>query len=206
MNNAAIGQRLRQLRLERGVRQVDVAKSLGISPAYLNLIEKGKRTIQFPFLWKALQYFEQDLEQFMGSLGERRPDDALAKLPDDPLARTLDLDEDDVAKLQAEPKAATTIAALFHLYKNTRAQLDTAVAKLSAGEPPRLDYAPSDEVSDFLQAHKNFFPELEEEARRLRTGAGLGRRVISDQLAKLILDRFGFTVETAVPSEASSVV
>src|SRR6185503_9345416 len=130
---------------------------------------KGKRTIQFPLLWKALELFEQDLEGFMSSLGEKRPDDALARLLDDPLARTLDLDEDDLARRHAEPKAATTIAALCHLYKNTRAQLDTAVAKLSAGEAPRLDYAPSDEVSDFLQAHKNCFPELEEEARRLRT-------------------------------------
>src|SRR5689334_7306047 len=112
MDNVLIGQRLRQLRLDRGLRQSDIAKQLGVSPAYLNLIEKGKRTIQFPLLWKALQLFEQDLESFMGTLGEKRPDDALAKLLDDPLGRTLDLDEDDVARLQAEPKAATTIAAL----------------------------------------------------------------------------------------------
>ena len=206
MDNAAIGQRLRQLRLERGARQADVAKALGISPAYLNLIEKGKRTVQFPFLWKALQYFEEELESFMGSLGERRPDDALAKLLDDPLAKTLDLDEDDVAKLQAEPKAATTIAALFHLYKNTRAQLDTAVAKLSAGEPPRFDYAPSDEVSDFLQAHKNFFPEIEDAADRVRKDGQLGRRVISDQLIRALEKRFGYQVTLERASQGSSVV
>src|SRR5215813_577012 len=143
MDNVLIGQRLRRLRMDRGLRQSDVARQLGVSPAYLNLIEKGKRTVQFPLLWKALEVFGQDLEAFMGSLGEKRPDDALAKLIDDPLAKTLDLDEEDVAVLAAEPKAATTIAALFNLYKGTRAQLDTAVAKLSAGDVPRLDYAPS---------------------------------------------------------------
>src|SRR5262245_13342447 len=206
MDNAAIGQRLRQLRLERGARQADVAKALGISPAYLNLIEKGKRTVQFPFLWKALQYFEEDLDAFMGSLGEKRPDDALAKLLDDPLAKTLDLDEDDVARLQAEPKAATTIAALFHLYKNTRAQLDTAVAKLSAGAGPRLDSAPSDEVTDFLQAHKNYFPELEEAAERIRQDFRLGRRAIADQLVDVLERSFGYRVEWAAPPEGTSVV
>ena len=71
------------------------------------------------------------------------------------------IDNGNVARLQAEPKTATTIAALFHLYKNTRAQLDTTVAKLSAGDVPRLDYAPSDEVTDFLEKHRNFFPELD---------------------------------------------
>ena len=111
MDKDLIGQRLRQLRLERGLKQADVARQLSISPAYLNLIEKGKRAIQFPLLWKALQYFGQDLEAFMGTLGARRPDDALAHMLDDPLAATLNLDEDDIAALKAEPKAATTIAA-----------------------------------------------------------------------------------------------
>lgn len=183
-----------------------MAKTLGISPAYLNLIEKGKRSVQFPLLWKALQFFEQDLEQFMASLGERRPDDALARLLDDPLAKTLDLDDEDVARLQAEPKAATTIAALFHLYKNTRAQLDTALTKLSAGEPPREGYAPSDEVSDFLEAHKNYFPELEEEADRIRRDFGLGRRVMVGELRTVLEKRFAFRVEDAQPAARSTVV
>ena len=77
MDNALIGQRIRQLRLDRQLRQGDVAKKLGISPAYLNLIEKGKRTVQFPLLWKVLQLFDQDLETFMRTVGESRPDDAL---------------------------------------------------------------------------------------------------------------------------------
>src|SRR5215475_8107544 len=186
MDNVLIGQRLRRLRTEKNLRQSDMAKQLGVSPAYLNLIEKGKRTVQFPLLWKALEIFGHDLESFMGSLGEKRPDDALAKLIDDPLAKSLDLDEEDVARLQSEPKAAATITALFHLYKNTRAQLDTAIAKLSAGDLPRLDYAPSDEVSDFLQAHKNFFPELEEEAVRIRRNLRFGRRLHQEQLVQML--------------------
>jgi XRE family transcriptional regulator, fatty acid utilization regulator len=206
MDNVLIGQRLRQLRLDRGLRQSDVAKQIGVSPAYLNLIEKGRRTIQFPLLWKALELLGKDLESFMGSLGERRPDDALAKLLDDPLASTLELDESDVARLQAEPKAATTIAALFNLYKNTRAQLDTAMAKLSAEDMPRTDYAPSDEVSDFLQSHRNFFPELEEEAVRIRRALGLGRRVISDQLVHMLERQFGYRVEEEPPKQGGSVV
>lgn len=206
MDNALIGQRIRNLRMERQLRQGDVAKQLGISPAYLNLIEKGKRTVQVPLLWKVLQLFEQDVDSFMREVGDARPHDGLAKLLDDPLARTLDLDEDDIALLQAEPKAATTIVALFHLYKNTRAQLDTTVAKLSEGEPPRLGYEPSDEVTDFLQKQRNFFPELEDEADRLRRAHRLGRRVISDQLALMLEKTFSVRVEHVSPAADSSVV
>lgn len=39
------GTRLRERRLGRGVRQSDLARSVGISPAYLNLIEHNKRRI-----------------------------------------------------------------------------------------------------------------------------------------------------------------
>src|SRR3954447_16808895 len=87
--NANIGRRLRELRLERGDQQADVARHLGVSPAYLHLLEKGKRTVQLPLLLKALALFNVEVEAFMESVGERRPPDALAKIPDEPLLRSL---------------------------------------------------------------------------------------------------------------------
>ena len=86
--NANVGLKLRGLRLQRNIKQADAARDLGVSPAYLNLIEKGKRVMPFPLLWKALRYFEQDPEQFMATLGEGRVDEALAKLLDEPLLKT----------------------------------------------------------------------------------------------------------------------
>ncbi|NOJ96834.1 helix-turn-helix transcriptional regulator, partial [Corallococcus coralloides] len=118
--NANVGLKLRGLRLQRNIKQADAAKDLGVSPAYLNLIEKGKRVMPFPLLWKALRYFEQDPEQFMSTLGEGRVDEALAKLLDEPLLKSLDIDSESLQSLSAEPKLAGTVAALFNLYKNTR--------------------------------------------------------------------------------------
>src|SRR5690606_13684280 len=43
-----LGVRLRSLRLSLGITQADAARELGISAAYLNLIEKGKRALPFP--------------------------------------------------------------------------------------------------------------------------------------------------------------
>ncbi len=45
MARAGTGTRIRQHRLDRGMRQVDLAAALGISAAYLNLIEHGRRRI-----------------------------------------------------------------------------------------------------------------------------------------------------------------
>jgi len=220
--NANVGLKLRSLRLARNIKQTDAAKDLGVSPAYLNLIEKGKRVMPFPLLWKALRYFDQDPEQFMSTLGEGRVDEALAKLLDEPLLKSLDIDPESLQSLSAEPKLAGTVAALFNLYKNTRTQLENVLAQLNAEERARtqaapgsssgsgpglrFDYSPFDEVSDFLQTHHNYFPELEEQAEALRRDFKLGRLLTSQQLVPLMEERFGYRVRFESAASGSSVV
>ena len=152
-----MGRRLRELRLERGLQQGEVARRLGVSAAYMSLIEKGKRSVQLPLLFKALEIYGVGMEDFMSSLGEARVDDGLARLLDEPLLKTLNLSREDLASLGAEPKVATTITALFNLYKNTRGQLDHLLADLARRERDdareggelAFDYSPFDEVTDF---------------------------------------------------------
>ncbi|MDC0709091.1 short-chain fatty acyl-CoA regulator family protein [Stigmatella sp. ncwal1] len=218
--NANVGLKLRGLRLARNIKQTDAAKDLGVSPAYLNLIEKGKRVMPFPLLWKALRYFDQDPEQFMSTLGEGRVDEALAKLLDEPLLKSLDIDSESLQSLSAEPKLAGTVAALFNLYKNTRTQLENVLTQLSAEERTRaqtgqsggtgpglrFDYSPFDEVSDFLESHRNYFPELEEQAEAMRRDFQLERLLTSAQLIRLLEERFDFRVRFETAHSGSSVV
>ncbi|MBO6939727.1 MAG: DUF2083 domain-containing protein [Deltaproteobacteria bacterium] len=199
-SNAAMGRRLRELRLQRELQQSEVARRLGISPAYLSLIEKGKRSVQLPLLFKALELYEVSMEAFMKSLGETPVDDQLAQLLDEPLLRSLDLSEDDLQGLSAEPKVVTTITALFNLYKNTRSQLDHVLKSVAEREKDetegalRFDYSPYDEVTDFLESHSNFFPTLERRAEAFRTAAGLGERVSSEHLIRALDTELGVTV------------
>ncbi|HUS66158.1 MAG TPA: short-chain fatty acyl-CoA regulator family protein [Kofleriaceae bacterium] len=204
MEPRLIGQRLRAIRLERHIRQADLARQLGISAAYLNLLEKGHRPVQLPLLFRALEVLEVDVERFMSEAGGGHPDDALAQLLDDPLARTLDLEAGDLNALRAEPRLASTVAALFHLYKNTRAQLDRALA--ASPSPVPLGYAPGDEVTDFLEQHRNYFPELEAAADAVRKQGALPRRFVSDQLIAHLRTRHQMDVEVEPPHATSSVV
>ncbi|MCU0699185.1 MAG: short-chain fatty acyl-CoA regulator family protein [Myxococcaceae bacterium] len=212
--NANVGHRLRALRLSKNVKQADAARELGVSPAYLNLIEKGKRVTPFPLLWKALRYFQVDPEAFMAQIGDGRVDQALASLLDEPLLRTLNLDQESLQSLSAEPKLAGTVAALFNLYKNTRMQLENVMTQLSSQERPpsasgndgKLDYSPFDETTDFLEAHKNYFPELEAEAEGLRTDFKLERQTLSSQLVRIVEERFGYAVLFEEAQGSSSVV
>jgi predicted transcriptional regulator/DNA-binding XRE family transcriptional regulator len=214
-SNALIGLRLRELRIERRLQQVDVAKQLGVSAAYLNLIEKGKRAVQLPLLWKALALYGVEIEPFMRSLGETKADEGLAKLLDEPLLRSLSLNPDDIATLGSEPKTVTTITALFNLYKNTRSQLDNLIQSLQADERARKESAgsgmsfertPYDEVTEFLQQHNNYFPALEEAAQKIRRDHTFSRRVYTEHLVEVLAKDFACEVKFARPDDASSVV
>ena len=207
-----MGQRLRELRLRRGLQQSEVARRLKISPAYLSLIEKGKRVVQLPLLFKALELYDISVEDFMRSLGERHVDDGLARLLDDPLLRSLNLSEEDLASISAEPRMVATITALFNLYKNTRSQLDHVMASIaqrerqSGDDSPRFDYNPYDEVTDFLEQNDNWFGSLEERAQQFRRDCAFGRRVSSDDLERGLLDQVGVRVRRTAERGAGSVI
>ncbi|MGB8330512.1 MAG: short-chain fatty acyl-CoA regulator family protein [Polyangiales bacterium] len=210
--NAAMGQSLRELRLRRGLQQSEVARRLKISPAYLSLIEKGKRVVQLPLLFEALELYGVAVEDFMGSLGERPVDDGLARLLDEPLVRSLNLSEEDLASISAEPRMVTTITALFNLYKNSRSQLDHVMATIAQRERQgdddslRFDYSPYDEVTDFLQQHDNWFQLLEERAQQFRRECAFGRRVTSDDIERGLLEKVGVRVNRMTERAGSSVI
>ena len=205
---ARVSLKLRELRLALQLKQADVARQLHVSPAYLNLIEKAKRTVPFPLLWKLLKVYEQDPEEFMARLGEGKVDATLEKLLDEPLLRSISVDADTVRRLSAEPRLAGTVAALFNLYKNTRSQLDQVLERAGTVSGDAFDdgYSPFDEVTDLLQESHNWFPELEAEADRLRRDQRMARQVHSSELEAILKKGFGLRVEQVDFPAGSSVI
>ena len=55
-----IGPRLRRLRIEHGQTQVQMAKELGISTSYVNLLEKNERSVSVPVLLKLFEAYGVD--------------------------------------------------------------------------------------------------------------------------------------------------
>ena len=215
----AMSRRLRELRIERGLTQGLAAQKLAVSPAYLSLLEKGKRPIQLPLLFRALELYEMPVEAFMASLGAQRPDEGLSRLLDEPLFRTLNLSREDLSSLGTEPRVAATIASLFNLYKNTRTQLDHMIAELAAhtrdgaseGAAPdgvgslAFDYSPFDEVTDFLETRGNYFPEIEKRADELRLQDALTEKPSVESLARA-LAAHDVEVRFAATAGSSSVI
>ena len=59
-----IGQRIRELRKNKGINYIDLAKEIGISRNSYNQLELGIRNFQFITLLEVLKYYEIGLADF----------------------------------------------------------------------------------------------------------------------------------------------
>lgn len=166
----ALGGKIRALRRSRNMSQVALAERLGISPSYLNLIEHNRRSLSAGLLIKLAQVFELDLKTLSGESDARLVADLL-EVFGDPLFEPQGLAAAEVRELAANsPGAARAVLALYQSYRSARESADTLTMKLQEGdELAGIDRSrlPSEEVSDLIQRHVNYFPELEEGADML---------------------------------------
>jgi predicted transcriptional regulator/DNA-binding XRE family transcriptional regulator len=170
-----LGGKVRALRRRENLTQVQLAERLGISPSYLNLIEHNRRPLPAPLLIRLAEHFRLDLKALSGQDDARAIAD-LMEVFGDAVFEAQEVGTDEVRDLaQASPAIARAVVALYQAYRGAREAADTLTAMLSTGGglvglDSRL---PSEEVSDLLQRHMNFFPELEEGAERLWRDARL---------------------------------
>jgi predicted transcriptional regulator/DNA-binding XRE family transcriptional regulator len=193
-----IGGRLRRLRQDKKLTQAQMAVALGISPSYLNLLESNQRPVTVNVLLRLADKFQMDLSALVGEDEERLASDLMEALSD-PLFDGQDLKASDARDLAANlPAVARALLSVYQAYRRGAPAPEPADA-LEIEAP--FAGAPSEEVSEFLQARLNHFPPLEEAAEGLWLEHGLALLSLQQDLVKALAQRFGVDVEIA-PAEA----
>ena len=72
-----IGQRIRKVRLEHGIKQKDLARKIGISQGALTNFELGRRKISLEWLLKISRALEVPIGYFMGAVEPLPEEDSL---------------------------------------------------------------------------------------------------------------------------------
>lgn len=194
-----LGAKVRALRRRENLSQVQLAERLGISPSYLNLIENNRRPLPATLLIKLAQMFEIDLHSFAGDDDARLVSDLL-EVFSDPLFEGHVLTSADVRELaHGSPAAARAVLTLYQAYQRARESAENLASRVSEGEDLTSvgSHNPSEEVSDFIQAHMNHFPELEEGAERLWKEARLEGDDLYRGLVRHLERRHGVQVRVA---------
>jgi XRE family transcriptional regulator, fatty acid utilization regulator len=160
------GPRIRRIRKTKGLTQTAMAGGLGISPSYLNLIERNQRPLTVQLILKLASAYKVEAEELYGGSGGSLP--ALREVFADPLlAGELPGEQELVEVAEAAPNAAAAVIKLYRAYREQASRLSDLSALLAHdGRATALATAhlPADEVREVLERRPNYFSSIEEEA------------------------------------------
>ncbi|MEM6678776.1 MAG: short-chain fatty acyl-CoA regulator family protein [Pseudomonadota bacterium] len=184
-----VGPRLRQLRRERKQTQAEMARALGLSAAYVNLLENNQRSLSVQVLMRLSDVYGVDWREMVADDGPTRLADLRAVLQDPVFTG----DAPDLQELRAAvDHAPALVDAMLALHKSYRALSERALA---ANEADLAESTPEAVVHDLFRAHRNHFDVLE----RLADDIGLSADLEPDNpygaLKQRLDHRHGISVE-----------
>lgn len=187
-----MGVRLRRLREERNLKQVELANALGISSSYLNQLEQNQRPLTVPVLLKINSVFDVDVQLFSEDEEARLITELRDALSDG--AEAISVAEIREMAMNM-PAVGRTLVSLHRRYRETVERSEAMAAQLGddwiSGGPARM---PFEQVRDFFYARHNHVEPLDEAAERLYRQAGLAPRSVHQGLVAWLRDRHGVQV------------
>lgn len=165
------------MRQRHRISQADLARRLGISASYLNLLEHNRRTLSADLLVRISGILPIDL-QGLSTVDEGRLTAELLEVFSDQLFEHHEVLASEVQTVATGTAgAAQAIIRLYAAYRAARDSAQNLAAKLlpdSGGfDTAQRSAFPSEEVSDLIQRHLNYFPELEQAAEKVARDANL---------------------------------
>ncbi|MFD4370935.1 short-chain fatty acyl-CoA regulator family protein [Streptomyces sp. NPDC058486] len=164
------GARLRRLREERGMSQAALARTLAISPSYLNQMEHDARPLTVPVLLRLTEAFGVD----PGFFSERDTGRLLADLRES-LAGELAasrVSASDLADIASRmPAVAEVLVGLGRRNQQLAERLSGASDPRAAD--PDLPRSPHEEIRDFFYRRQNYLHEADRAAETLAAEIGI---------------------------------
>jgi len=193
-----LGRRIRALRTRLGLSQADLAKRLGVSSSYLNLLEHDRRPVTTVLLLELARVLDVDL-RVLSSGADAELLSAMTEVFSEPIFEDHPLTAQELsAFVDANPEVARAVLWLHRAYTGARQSLEALGERLldHQGDVGGLDRArlSSEQVSDFIQRNNNYFPALEAEAERLLADTGSGDEELFARLSRHLLTAHGVRV------------
>ncbi|AWU96260.1 helix-turn-helix domain-containing protein [Azospirillum ramasamyi] len=169
-----LGYKLRRLREQRGLTQASLAKTLELSPSYLNQLENNQRPLTLPVLMRIAATFELELSAFLEDEDSRLISDLREALAD-PLFVGAPLTSGELRSVVgSSPELARRVLSLHQAYQKLHERVQSLADSLSNREPSSQEVDsfagpqfPYEEVRDYFHYCNNYIGPLDEAAERL---------------------------------------
>ena len=183
---------MRRLRRELGLNQAAMAAEIGISPSYLNHIERNQRPVTATVLLRLAEAYDVDLKSFAAEGGDAVGPAQLGEIFADPLFSDLAVPRYELVEIADNaPAAAEGIARLYAALGELRQR--------PAGESEEnAALSPTQWVRDYIQSQRNHFPAIEEAAETLAGALG-DPLAIAETLRRRLREAFGIDVRVVAP-------
>ncbi|MBS0241358.1 MAG: DUF2083 domain-containing protein [Proteobacteria bacterium] len=201
MKKMMVGPRLRQLRRSNKQTQAEMARALGVSTAYVNLLENNQRSLTVALLMKLADVYGVDWREMTKDTTTNRLADLRNVLRDPVFGE----DVPDVQELrEAIDHAPSLVESFLRIYQMHRTSLDKVmrgVAGTALGD--LLVMSPEAIIHDFFRSHSNHFDALERAAEGLRTAEAVSPDDIYPSLKTRLKRVHGISVRIASIEEMS---
>jgi predicted transcriptional regulator/transcriptional regulator with XRE-family HTH domain len=166
MRKTLIGPRLRRLRREHKQTQAEMARALGVSTAYVNLLENNQRSLSVQMLMALSDAYGVDWRDLIKDESSTRLADLRNALQDPVFGGAAP----DLQELRAAIDHAPRLVGNFlQLYRSHRTALEKMMQLGSEGMPEGLmASSPETIIHDYFRDHANHFEALEAAAEKLR--------------------------------------
>ncbi|WP_282606308.1 short-chain fatty acyl-CoA regulator family protein [Pelagibius sp. Alg239-R121] len=194
MKKTFVGRQLRQLRQERNETQTDVARTLGVTPAYINMLENNQRSLSVKMLMALSDAYHLDWKELVRDDSPNLLAD-VRNVVQDPIFGS---EPPDLHELRAAVEHSPRLVNCFvQLYKNHRTAVEKVMRQGEAQNRSDLvAMSPEATIHDFFRNHSNYFHTLEEAAERLRRNEPCGTHDVYATLKKRLQSKHGIAIQT----------
>ncbi|MEM9576579.1 MAG: short-chain fatty acyl-CoA regulator family protein [Pseudomonadota bacterium] len=191
MTKTLIGPQLRQLRRSFNHTQAEMARQLGVSAAYINLLENNQRSLSVKMLMGLTETYGVDWRNLVQDTEMTHLADLRAAVRDPAFAS----DRPDLQELRGALDHAPRLVGLFlQLYQNHTKLRGTMRTLTAAGTAELIVKSPEAAIYEFFRRHANHFAALEEEADAARDAVGGTQDEIYSNLKRYLARAFGIDV------------
>jgi hypothetical protein len=191
-----LGGRVRRLRRELGLNQSAMAAEIGVSPSYLNHLERNQRPVTAQVLLRLADAYDVDIKSFAAEGSDGTGPEQLAEIFADPMFADLGIPRYELLELADNaPAVADAVSRLYSALSELRRR-PPAEGEDDERAAPAL--TPQGWVRDFIQAQRNHFPYLEEAAETLAGALG-DPLAIAEPLRRRLKEGFGIEARIVPP-------
>ena len=204
MEKTLIGPQLRQLRHSFNHTQAEMARQLGVSPAYVNLLENNQRSLSVKVLMALTESYGIDWRSLV-------KDSEITQLADlrsavrDPIFSG---DVPDLQELRAAADHAPKLVELFLQLYQHHGKLRENMRNItqSGASVDMLAKSPETAIYDYFRNHSNYFDALEQAAEAGRAAVGGTPDDMYGSLKRHLKNAYGIGVEVVALNEMSETL